>query len=76
MPRKTVPRSLEDLRHDGADPIHLNPAKFAPFAREWLAKATEGVDHDGVLRRIAEKAGWSWRYAFLIVISAAISLLD
>jgi uncharacterized hydrophobic protein (TIGR00271 family) len=37
--------------------------------------ATEGVDHDGVLRQIAEEAGWSGRYAFLIVISAAISLL-
>ncbi len=40
-----------------------------------MAKATEGVDHDGVLRQIAEEAGWSGRYAFLIVISAAISLL-
>ena len=37
--------------------------------------ATDGVDHDGVLRQIAEEAGWSGRYAFLIVISAAISLL-
>ncbi len=37
--------------------------------------ATAGVDHDGVLRQIAEEAGWSGRYAFLIVISAAISLL-
>jgi uncharacterized hydrophobic protein (TIGR00271 family) len=38
-------------------------------------KATEDVDHDGVLQQIAEEAGWSERYAFLIVISAAISLL-
>jgi len=36
---------------------------------------TDDVDHDGVLRQIAEEAGWSGRYAFLIVISAAISLL-
>lgn len=34
-----------------------------------------GVDHDAVLRQIAEDSGWSGRYAFLIVISAAISLL-
>lgn len=40
-----------------------------------MAKITAGVDHDGVLRHIAEEAGWSGRYAFLIVISAAISLL-
>lgn len=37
--------------------------------------ATEGVDHDGVRRQIAEESGWSGRYAFLIIISAAISLL-
>lgn len=36
---------------------------------------TEGVDHEEVLRQIAEESGWSGRYAFLIVISAAISLL-
>lgn len=34
-----------------------------------------GVDHDAVLRQIAEDSGWSGRYAFLIVVSAAISLL-
>jgi uncharacterized hydrophobic protein (TIGR00271 family) len=43
--------------------------------RSWLAMATRGVDHDGVRRQIAEESGWSGRYAFLIVISAAISLL-
>ncbi len=36
--------------------------------------ATDGVDHDGVRRQIAEESGWSGRYAFLIVVSAAISL--
>jgi Predicted membrane protein len=34
-----------------------------------------GVDHDAVLRQIAEDSGWSGRYLFLIVISAMISLL-
>ncbi|ODP36747.1 hypothetical protein BFL28_19680 [Sphingomonas turrisvirgatae] len=34
-----------------------------------------GVDHDEVLRQIAEDSGWSGRYAFLILVSAAISLL-
>ena len=37
--------------------------------------AVGGVDHDAVLRQIAEESGWSGRYAFLIVISASISLL-
>lgn len=36
---------------------------------------TAGVDHDAVLRHIAEESGWTGRYAFLIVISASISLL-
>lgn len=43
--------------------------------RWWSIWVTGGVDHDGVLRKIAEDSGWSGRYAFLIVISAAISLL-
>jgi uncharacterized membrane protein len=36
---------------------------------------TRGVDHDAVLRQIAEDSGWSGRYAFLIIVSAALSLL-
>ncbi|MDJ0275796.1 DUF389 domain-containing protein [Sphingomonas sp. 2R-10] len=43
--------------------------------RWWSIWAVGGVDHDAVLRQIAEDSGWSGRYAFLIVISAAISLL-
>ncbi len=43
--------------------------------RWWSIWATGGVDHDAILRQIAEDSGWSGRYAFLIVISAAISLL-
>jgi len=43
--------------------------------RWWTLWAVGGVDHDAVLRQIADDAGWSGRYAFLIVISAAISLL-
>lgn len=34
-----------------------------------------GVDHDAVLKQISEDSGWSGRYAFLVVISAMISLL-
>lgn len=34
-----------------------------------------GVDHDAVLKEISKDSGWSGRYAFLIFISAAISLL-
>ncbi len=43
--------------------------------RWWSLWAVGGVDHDAILRQIAEDSGWSGRYAFLIVISAAISLL-
>ena len=43
--------------------------------QRWNAWFIRGVDHDTVLRQIAEDSGWSGRYAFLIVISAAISLL-
>lgn len=45
------------------------------FRRWWNIWVTGGVDHDAVLRQIAEDAGWSGRYAFLILVSAAISLL-
>jgi uncharacterized hydrophobic protein (TIGR00271 family) len=43
--------------------------------RWWGMWVVGGVDHDAVLRQIAEDSGWSGRYAFLIVVSAAISLL-
>lgn len=43
--------------------------------RWWDMWGVGGVDHDAVLRQIAEDSGWSGRYAFLIVVSAAISLL-
>ncbi|WP_325491168.1 DUF389 domain-containing protein [Sphingomonas sp.] len=36
---------------------------------------TGGVDHDAILHQIADESGWSGRYAFLILVSAAISLL-
>jgi uncharacterized hydrophobic protein (TIGR00271 family) len=41
----------------------------------WQQTLVRGVDHDAILRQIAEDSGWSGRYAFLIVVSAAISLL-
>lgn len=43
--------------------------------RWWSLWVVGGVDHDAILRQIGEESGWSGRYAFLIVISAAISLL-
>lgn len=43
--------------------------------RWWRIWVVGGVDHDAVLRQIAEDSGWSGRYAFLILVSAAISLL-
>ena len=45
------------------------------WRRWWNIWAVGGVDHDAVLAQIWPDSGWSGRYAFLIVISAAISLL-
>lgn len=49
--------------------------KRGKLRRWWAIHVVAGVDHDAVLRQIAEESGWSARYIFLIVISAAISLL-
>lgn len=51
------------------------PAKRSKLRRWWSIWVAGGVDHDAVLLQISEDSGWSGRYAFLIVISAAISLL-
>ncbi len=45
------------------------------FEQWWSSFVVGGVDHDAVVRQIAEESGWSGRYAFLIVVSAMISLL-
>lgn len=43
--------------------------------RWWSIWVVGGVDHAATLAQIHEDSGWSGRYAFLILISAAISLL-
>lgn len=43
--------------------------------RWWKIWVVGGVDHPAVLKQITEDSGWSGRYAFLILISASISLL-
>lgn len=50
-------------------------SEVGKLRRWWRIWVVGGVDHDAVLRQIAEDSGWSGRYAFLIVVSAAISLL-
>lgn len=45
------------------------------LSRWWRIWVIGGIDHDAVLRDVAEESGWSGRYAFLIVVSAAIALL-
>ncbi|WP_253183426.1 DUF389 domain-containing protein [Sphingobium phenoxybenzoativorans] len=52
-----------------------NGTGVGKLRRWWRIWAVGGVDHADVLRQIAEDSGWSGRYAFLIVISAGISLL-
>lgn len=51
------------------------PAERGKLQRWWRIWVVGGVDHDGVLRQIADDSGWSGRYAFLILVSAALSLL-
>lgn len=43
--------------------------------RWWRRTVVGGVDHEGVLRRVADESGWSARYCFMVLISAAISIL-
>lgn len=50
-------------------------AKRTKLHRWWRIWVVGGIDHDTILKQIAEESGWSGRYAFLILISAAISLL-
>lgn len=50
-------------------------AQRSRLRRWWTMWVVGGVDHEAVLKQIAEDSGWSGRYAFLIVVSAAISLL-
>jgi uncharacterized hydrophobic protein (TIGR00271 family) len=47
----------------------------AKLRRWWRIWIVSGIDHEAVLRQVAEDSGWSGRYAFLILVSAAISLL-
>ena len=41
----------------------------------WRRTVVAEVDHEGVVRRVAEESGWSARYCFMILISAAMSIL-
>lgn len=45
------------------------------WRRWWVRWFVEGVDHAAIQRHLAEESGWTGRYAFLIVVSAALSLL-
>lgn len=51
------------------------PDSKGRFRRWWRIWVMGGVNHDEVLKQIADEAGWSGRYLFLIIVSAAISLL-
>lgn len=55
--------------------IQPAPQQRSRISRWWRIWVVGGVDHDAVLKQIAEDSGWSGRYAFLIVVSAALSLL-
>lgn len=51
------------------------PRRQTKLGHWWEAWVVGGVDHDAVLRQVAEDSGWSGRYAFLIFVSTALSLL-
>lgn len=53
----------------------LTPPRHNQLRHWWETWVVGGVDHDDVLRQVAEESGWSGRYAFLIVVSTALSLL-
>ncbi|MGE4430925.1 MAG: DUF389 domain-containing protein [Sphingobium sp.] len=50
-------------------------ANRSKLHRWWKIWVIGGVDHAAILKQIAEDSGWSGRYAFLILISASLSLL-
>ncbi|SMF61866.1 DUF389 domain-containing protein [Allosphingosinicella indica] len=45
------------------------------FWRWWQMKVLRDVDHEAVVAKVVAEARWSSRYAFMVVISAAISIL-
>ncbi len=48
---------------------------ISKLRRWWGIWVVGGVDHDAILREISAESGWTGRYVFLILISAAISML-
>ncbi|MBB5985667.1 DUF389 domain-containing protein [Sphingobium lignivorans] len=46
-----------------------------PLWAWWRERAITTVEHDAIVQRIAGEAGWSSRYAFMVVIAAGISIL-
>lgn len=41
----------------------------------WRSQVVNDVNHEAVLQRVTDEARWSSRYAFMVVISAGISIL-
>ncbi len=50
-------------------------AELTKLRRWWKIWVVGSVDHDAVLHEIFQESGWSGRYAFLVIIALAISLL-
>lgn len=58
-----------------ASQVDSRPRRAGRLRRWWRINVIGSVDHDAVLRQVAEEAGWSWRYGLMIVLSMALSLL-
>lgn len=43
--------------------------------RLWRERIINDVDHEAIVQRVTDEARWSPRYAFMVVISAGISIL-
>jgi len=57
-----------------AESAGLN-GNLSKLYRWWGIWVVGGVDHDAILKEISAESGWTGRYVFLILISAAISML-
>ncbi|WP_231726596.1 MULTISPECIES: DUF389 domain-containing protein [unclassified Sphingomonas] len=50
-------------------------ARLNPMFRWWLDHVVTSVDHNRVMDRVRDDAGWSGRYAFMVLMSAGIAVL-
>lgn len=55
--------------------LHRPAQTIERFKAFWRDHVANDVDHEAVVQRVTDEARWSSRYAFMVVISAGISIL-